>query len=149
MEIKTPAFKNKDFIPDKYTCEDENINPLIEFSDIPEGAKSLALIIDDPDAPTKFNWVHWSVWNIEPNSKYIYEDSFPLGALQGLNSSGYVRYDGPCPPKGDNPHRYFFKAYALDVKLDLPEGSSREELEKIMKNHIIEEAEIIGLYQRK
>ncbi|MEX1014988.1 MAG: YbhB/YbcL family Raf kinase inhibitor-like protein [Candidatus Paceibacterota bacterium] len=148
MEIKTPAFKNKNYIPSKFTCDGEDINPMIEIAGIPEETISLALIVDDPDATHQDSWNHWVVWNIDPKNKYIYENSIPLGGVQGKNDFERVEYGGPCPPKGAKPHRYLFKLFALDSEIDLEEGSKKQDLEKVMENHIIEKSEIIGLYKR-
>jgi Raf kinase inhibitor-like YbhB/YbcL family protein len=143
MQISSPAFKHNEYIPLKYACEGEDINPALAISAIPEGAKSLALIMDDPDAPIGL-WVHWVVFDI-PVAGGIEENSVP-GKL-GITTSGGRGYGGPCPPSGT--HRYFFKVYALDTKLDLNEGVSKSQLEKAMQGHILEKAELIGLYKKK
>lgn len=143
MKITSPAFKHNEYIPAKYTCEGEDINPELSISDIPEGAKSLALIMDDPDAPMGV-WVHWVVFDI-PVTARIEENSVP-GKL-GITNSGRKDYHGPCPPSGT--HHYFFKLYALDARLNLKEGVSKGQLEKAMQGHILDKAELIGLYQRK
>jgi len=142
MEITSPAFKHNEYIPAKYTCEGEDINPAFVISGIPEGTKSLALIIDDPDAPIG-TWVHWVVFDIPPIAR-IEENSVP-GKL-GITNSGRRDYHGPCPPSGT--HRYFFKIYALDTLLNLKEGISKGQLEKTMQGHILGKAELIGLYKR-
>ena len=143
MKITSPAFTHNSPMPSKYTCDGADINPPLEISDIPEGTKSLALIMDDPDAPMG-TWVHWVVFNIEVTGK-IDEDSIP--GTQGYNSFGREDHGGPCPPSGT--HRYFFKLYALDTKLDLKQGSNKAALEKAMSGHILQEAELIGLYKRR
>lgn len=135
-------FGNNEMIPGKYTCQGSNINPPLIISDMPSNTKSLALIIDDPDAPVG-TWDHWIVHNIEPKNS-INENSIP--GIQAKNSWGKNEYGGPCPPSGT--HRYFFKLYALDIKLDLNEGASKKQLENAMKNHIIEKTELIGLYKK-
>lgn len=145
MEIKSSAFQHNKNIPSKYTCDGRNINPPLQFSDIPENSKSLVLISDDPDAPMG-TWVHWIIWNIDPKTTEIAEDSVPGGVIEGTTSFGETGYGGPCPPSGV--HRYFFKLYALDIKLDLPSSAKKEDLEKAMQNHILASAEIIGLYTR-
>jgi Raf kinase inhibitor-like YbhB/YbcL family protein len=142
MKITSSAFKNNEYIPAKYTCEGEDINPELNISDIPEEAKSLALIMDDPDAPMGV-WVHWVVFDIAPTAS-ISEDSVP-GKL-GITNSGKNDYHGPCPPSGT--HRYFFKVYALDTLLNLREGVSKGALEKAMQGHILAKAELVGLYKR-
>ena len=149
LTIKISSFKNGDFIPPKYTCDSDNINPMIEFLNIPENTKSLLLLVDDPDASSGGVWNHWLMWNIEPKTHYIPEDSIPFGAKQGVTSFNKQKYNGPCPPRGSGPHRYFFKVYALDTMLDLPEGGNKADAEKAMAGHIIEQAEFMGLYSRK
>ena len=145
MKIQSPVFGNNQSIPSKYTCDGENINPPIEFVDVPPEAKSLALIMDDPDAPSGL-WVHWTVWNISPSTKGIAENSRFEGAVEGMTSSGKTGYGGPCPP--DREHRYFFKLYALDSMLSLDSSAKKEELEAAMEGHIISSAELVGLYNR-
>ena len=142
MELKSPEFKNNEYIPKKFTCHGENINPALIAEGLSAGTKSLAIIVDDPDAPGG-NWVHWVMFDIPVVSK-IEENSSP--GKQGINDSGRIRYDGPCPPSGT--HRYFFKLYALDIELNLKEGVSKADLEKAMAGHILAKAELIGLYKR-
>lgn len=144
MKITSSAFENNGNIPSKYTCDGEGINPPLNFSDIPASAQSLALIVDDPDAPSG-TFVHWTVWNIDPKSTGIEENSIPAGATQGMTSYGKEGYGVPCPPTGI--HRYFFKLYALDTKLYLPSVRA-DSLEKAMIGHTLDQAEIIGLYTR-
>jgi len=145
MKILSPVFRNKRRIPSKYSCDGENINPPLQFFGVPEEAKSLALIMDDPDAVSG-TWVHWLVWNIDASVLSIAEDSVPLGAMEGVTSSGLAGYGGPCPPLGT--HRYFFKLFALNYKLDLSMDADRRRVEKAMEGHIIGKAELIGLYAR-
>lgn len=142
MQITSPAFVNGGFIPRKYTCQGQDVNPPLVIEDIPAGAKSLALIVDDPDAPMG-TWVHWVLFDL-PLLDRIEEDSVP--GKQGINDFGKRDYGGPCPPSGT--HRYFFKLYALDKMLDLPEGISKKDLEKAMQGHILDQAQLIGLYQK-
>lgn len=144
MQIKSPAFQHHQEIPSKYTCEGENVSPSLVFQDIPPLTKSLALIMDDPDAP-KGIFVHWVVWNLPPEGLVLEEGVKVL--RQGVNHYGKKHYMGPCPPPG-KPHRYFFKLYALDTLINLPEGSSKEQLEEAMEGHILGKAEIIGIYER-
>lgn len=146
MVILTPAFKNGENIPSKYTCDGDNVNPRLEISDVPAEAKSLILIMDDPDSPSG-TWLHWSVWNIDPKTTEIPENSVPQGAVEGMTGFGETGYGGPCPHSGE--HRYFFRLYALDSKLDLPAGASRPELERAMDGHILAGAELMGLYRRQ
>lgn len=142
MRLTSPEFENNSLIPVKFTCEGEDINPKLDIWDIPAGTEELALIVDDPDAPMG-TWVHWVVYNIHIVS-HIKENSIP-GTL-GVNNLGKKEYHGPCPPSGT--HRYFFKIYSLDKKLELPEEINKGELEKAMKGHILDKAELIGLYKR-
>ena len=145
MKILSPVFKNNELIPAKYTCDGEDINPPLTITELPEGTKSLALIVDDPDAPMGI-WDHWIVWNINPSISLIKENSLPEGSVLGKNSFGKLSYGGPCPPLGT--HRYFFKLYALDKELDLTEGATKKELEQAMSEHVLDSAELIGLYKR-
>ena len=145
MKISSSAFQNNDSIPSKYTCDGSDIIPPLNFSDIPAGTKSLTLIMDDPDAPSG-TWDHWIVFNMSPDTKEIKEGIEPVG-LHGLTSSKELLYGGPCPP--DKEHRYFFKLYALDTVLNLSEGSTKREIESSMQGHIIEQAELMGKYNRK
>ena len=142
MNVTSPAFAHNTIIPQQYTCQGQDINPPLTISNIPEGTVSLALIIDDPDAPIR-TWDHWIIWNIQPTAK-IKENSAP--GIQGKNSWGRQDYGGPCPPSGT--HRYFFKLYAIDSTIDLPAGSTKVALEAAMQGHILEQAELIGLYQK-
>jgi len=145
MKINSSAFSEEETIPKKYTCEGEDVNPPLEFKGTPKDTKSLALIVDDPDAPGK-TFVHWLVWNIDPEIKKIEENSVPEGAIQGKTGFGKTEYGGPCPPSGE--HRYFFKFYALDKELDLPSGAEKEDLKESMEDHILEEAQLVGVYTR-
>lgn len=145
MKITSPSFGNNQPIPSKFTCDGENINPELVFSDIPKDTKSLSLIVDDPDAPGG-TFVHWVVWNINPQVTKIEEGSVPQGAFLGTNDFGKREYKGPCPPSGT--HRYFFKLYALSEVLDLNEGATKKQLEKAMQGKIIDKAEIIATYKR-
>lgn len=145
MKLTSPVFEDNKFIPSKYTCDGENINPPLKISEVPEGAKSLVLIVDDPDAPIGI-WDHWILWDISPSISIIKENSIPKGSVQGENSFGKKPYGGPCPPGGT--HRYFFKLYALDKILELSDRTTKKELEKEMKNHILDKTELIGLYKR-
>ena len=141
---KKIAFKNNDKIPKKYTCEGEDLSPPLQFSDIPQGTVSLSLVVDDPDAPSG-TFDHWITWNLPPTKAELKEGE--KGPHQGTNGFGKTGYRGPCPPRG-KPHRYFFKLYALDIKVNLSEGSSKEDLEEAMEGHILAETHLIGLYQR-
>lgn len=142
MKLTSFDFKPNEMIPRKFTCDAEDVNPALRIEDIPENAKSLALIVDDPDAPGK-TWVHWVVFDI-PIMSVIAEHTVP--GKQGRNDFGKKEYGGPCPPSGQ--HRYFFKLYALDEELKLSEGISKQDLLRAMEGHILEQAELIGLYAR-
>lgn len=141
MKITSATFKEGEIIPVIYTCKGKDINPSIQIADIPKETKSLALILDDPDAPMG-TWVHWVMWNISPSTTQIAENSVPEGAIQGKNSWGKNEYGGPCPPSGV--HRYFFKIYALDTILSLSASSKKGDLEKAMKGHILAEGQLMG-----
>ncbi|MEJ2684920.1 MAG: YbhB/YbcL family Raf kinase inhibitor-like protein [Candidatus Sulfobium sp.] len=144
--IASPAFEENGRIPQEYTCDGEDVNPPLNIENVPPSAKSLALIVDDPDAPGK-TWVHWVLWNIPPATTEIKENSVPKGAAQGKNDFGKNSYGGPCPPSGT--HRYFFKLYALDTPLQLGSRSTKYDLESAMRGHIVSQTELIGLYRRK
>ena len=143
LRVTSLAFQSNSYIPAKYTCDGSNINPPLRVDDIPEGAKSLVLIMDDPDAPGG-TWDHWVVWNIS-STGIIEENSVP--GVEGWNSFGKRSYGGPCPPFGT--HRYFFKFYALDAQLALPSGSRKKGVELAMKGHILGQGELVGLYKRR
>ena len=143
MKLSSPAFEYKALIPVKFSCQGESVNPALVIENIPKETKSLALIVDDPDAPMG-NYVHWVVYDI-PVITQIAENSIP--GKQGVNSSGNINYVGPCPPTGT--HRYFFKIYALDKMLGLSEGLAKVDLEKEMQGHVLEKAELLGLYKKR
>jgi len=144
MRITSPVFENNQTVPMKYTCEGPNINPPLNFEDIPFETKSLVLIVEDPDAPAK-PWVHWLVFNIPPTTTKVEEDSIPIGGTQGHANGGTFGYEGPCPPS--NTHRYIFKLYAVDTILDIPQTSDRLIVLDNIKNHIIDKAELTGIYK--
>ncbi|MCL4416737.1 MAG: YbhB/YbcL family Raf kinase inhibitor-like protein [Actinobacteria bacterium] len=146
MKIISSAFENNSLMPSKYTCEGPEVNPPLEFKDVPEDSKSLVLIVDDPDAPVK-TFIHWTIWNIDPKITEIGENSSPKGAIEGITSSGKRGYDGPCPPSGT--HRYFFKLFAIDKMLDLSPSSYVGDIESAIEGHVIRKAELIGLYKKK
>ncbi|MFA6253185.1 MAG: YbhB/YbcL family Raf kinase inhibitor-like protein [Patescibacteria group bacterium] len=149
MQILSTEFKHQQQIPKKFTCDGENTNPPLTFIDVPTKAISLVLIMDDPDVPTHIrpngNWDHWLIWNIPPNTIGVEENTLPPGIV-GINTRGTNKYIGPCPP--DKQHRYFFKLYALDTKLDIPPTTTKIDLLEKMSGHILEQAELIGLYKR-
>ena len=143
MKLTSPEFENNGLMPSRLTCDAENINPSLLVRDIPSSVRTLALIVDDPDA-SMGTWVHWVVFNI-PVTSQIEENSLP--GTQGINSFGGYDYGGPCPPSGT--HRYFFKLYALDTELSLSGKVSKKDLEKAMQGHILDKAELVGLYKRR
>jgi Raf kinase inhibitor-like YbhB/YbcL family protein len=153
MALNAPAFKPDGQIPSKYTCEGDDISPPLAWDGVPQGTKSLVLIIDDPDAPDpkapQMVWVHWVVYNIPPDMKGLPENAskagLPKGTEFGLNDFKKTEYGGPCPPIGR--HRYFHKVYALDITLDL-RRASKSEIELAMKGHRLAHAELIGTYQK-
>jgi len=140
--VTSPAFSNNSRIPKKYTCDGKNVNPPLNIDTIPENTKSLAIIVDDPDAPISI-WTHWLVWNILPTKK-IPEDCKP--GIEGINDFWHHQYGGPCPP--NDTHRYFFRVFALDRLIDLAAGATRRDLEVAIKNHVLAYGHIIGLYSR-
>lgn len=143
MDIISPAFEPGQPIPSKYSYEGQNVSPPLNLKGIPKGTKSLALIVDDPDAPNGV-FDHWIAWNLAPTDNLSEAIETPN---QGKNSYGELGYGGPCPPPG-KPHRYFFKVYALDTQLDLPNGSKKAALEAVIEGHVIAEAELMGTYKR-
>jgi len=151
MEISSSGFKNSQPIPARYTCNDRNASPPLAWSSPPPGTQSLALIVDDPDAPTGI-WNHWVLFNLPADTAGLPEDaskskSLPANAREGVNDFKRIGYDGPCPPDV-KPHRYYFKIYALDVPLDLPAGASRQTVEAAMTKHILAQGQLMGTYQR-
>jgi Raf kinase inhibitor-like YbhB/YbcL family protein len=153
MTLNSPAFQQNGHIPSRYTCEGEDVSPPLTWEGVPTGAKSLVLIVDDPDAPDpkapKMVWVHWVVYNIAPDTKSLPENAgkarLPQGVLLGLNDFKKTEYGGPCPPIGR--HRYFHKLYALDISLDL-KGATKSQIERAMRGHVLANAELIGTYQK-
>jgi len=146
LQITSPVIPPNGMIPSKFTCDGADVSPPLSMFHIPEKTRSLALIVDDPDAPMG-TWVHWVVWNILPGAKEIPENSVPQGAIQGTNDFGKQGYEGPCPPSGT--HRYYFKLYALDASLALKPGATKGQVEESMKGHVLAHAELLGHYRRK
>ena len=146
LVLESSAFKNNEKIPKKYGYKNTNTNPPLTIRGVPQNTKSLVLIVDDPDAmgPAGKIWVHWIIWNIESTTIEIKENSIPNGAIEGKNDFGEIGYGGPAPP--DKEHIYIFKLYALDNKLNLNEGSTKSDIEKSIKNHILAEARLTGRY---
>ena len=149
MQLTSTAFPNGGKIPSKYTCDAENVNPPLSITDIPPGAQSLVLIMDDPDVPKHLRadgiWDHWVVFDIAPSVTRIGENEEPQGT-PGVGTGGNTTYHGPCPP--DREHRYFFKLYALGVRLDLPAKSTKQAVEKAMQGQVLATAELMGRYER-
>lgn len=145
MKLTSPAFVNNQYLPSKYTCDGNGINPILEFTDRPNEAKSLALIFDDPDAPAG-TFVHWVIWNLLPDTAQLDEGALPGGAIVGKNTTGENNYVPPCPPSGV--HHYTFKLYALDIVLNLSPTTDKAGLETAMQGHVLSQAELVGLYSR-
>lgn len=154
MTLKSPAFAHQTDIPKEFTCDGSNVSPALAWTDVPQNAKSLVLIVDDPDVPAPFlplrTWVHWLLYNIPPTvselPQQLAPQKLPQGTLQGKNDWKGTGYNGPCPPFGK--HRYFFKLYALDTVLPDLNQPDKAALEKAMAGHIIGQAELIGIYKR-
>jgi Raf kinase inhibitor-like YbhB/YbcL family protein len=145
MKVTSSAFQEGANIPSKFTCDGGDTSPPLQIADIPSEAKSLLLIVDDPDAPSGL-FTHWMVWNIPPQTSAVGEGSTPKG-VQGTSDFGKSGYGGPCPPSGT--HRYYFRIFALDRELDLPFGSKRAQLDAAMKGHVVAQGELMGRYSRK
>ena len=145
LRIASTAFAGNGLIPTMYTCDGLNVNPPLSISGVPDGTASLILIMEDPDAPTGI-WDHWLVFNIDPKTTLIPEGSVPPGIL-GKGTNGKSAYNGPCPP--DGLHRYIFTLYSLDIKLDLPEGATKNEIINAMNGHVLDHTALIGKYERQ
>jgi Raf kinase inhibitor-like YbhB/YbcL family protein len=147
FEITSPAFAAGETIPVKYTCDGNDISPPLQWSEPPANTQSLALVVDDPDAPVG-TWDQWILFNLPADARELPEQATPPGGAQdGHNSWGRTGYGGPCPPGGT--HRYFFKLYALDIMLDLPAGATKNTLQTAMEGHILAQAELMGRYSRQ
>jgi len=146
MRLSSPTFTDGESIPEKHGYDTENMNPPLRIEDVPASAASLALVVDDPDAqePAGKIWDHWVVWNVVPDIARIETGSTPPGATEGENDFGEIGYGGPNPP--DQEHIYYFRLYALDTKLDLDAGASKEELHEAMETQIVDETELRGTY---
>jgi Raf kinase inhibitor-like YbhB/YbcL family protein len=145
LEITSGAFVGGGSIPGQYSCEGENLSPPLSWAGVPDGTRSLALIVDDPDAPVG-TFTHWLAWGIDPGAGGLAERE--AAPREGRNGFGTVGYSGPCPPPGHGRHRYFFRLQALDVELDLKAGAVREDLERALGGHVLESAELMGGYER-
>jgi Raf kinase inhibitor-like YbhB/YbcL family protein len=148
MIITSSLFDDGGMIPRKFTCDGGDMNPELLVQNVPAEAKSLALILHDPDAPMPTGFTHWVVWNIDPRTSIIKEESIPSGSMEGTNDADRMGYFGPCPPPGA-PHHYHFQLYALDVVLDLPEAASVGALRAKIEKHSIATAELVGVYGRE
>ncbi|MEK7187225.1 MAG: YbhB/YbcL family Raf kinase inhibitor-like protein [Patescibacteria group bacterium] len=146
MTITSPIFQSNEYLHERFTCDGQDKNPPLHIGEVPQTAKSLVLIVDDPDAP-EGNFTHWLLWNISPETKEIDEGKNPDGSVEGKNGSGSVGYMGPCPPIG-RAHHYQFKLFALDTVLDLAPGARQSEVESVIHKHILESAQLVGLYAR-
>src|SRR5436853_5099265 len=155
LTIRSPAFAQGGEIPRPHTCEGNDVSPALEFDGVPQGAKSLALVVHDPDAPDpkapRIDWVHWVLYNLPPGCKElpegVGENALPPGTLPGVTDFKRTGYGGPCPPIGR--HRYFFVLYALDAELPDLGAPTKAQLEKAMEGHIVEKAELVGTYEKK
>ncbi len=145
MKLSSPNFENNSPIPFQYTCQGQNTSPQLDISNVPSEAKSLALLLDDPDA-TNGEFNHWTIWNIPPDTKTIKANVGPSFAVQGQNGASQQGFTGPCPPTGV--HRYFFKLYALREMLDLPTTANKIDLEKAMKGKVIGQVQLMGTYKK-
>jgi hypothetical protein len=155
FKLSSPGFRHNQPIPQKFTCEGQDVSPALKWEGAPAGTKSLALICDDPDAPAG-TWVHWVIWGIPATATGLPEniaktESVPAigGATQGENSGSKLGYGGPCPPRGHGAHHYHFKVYALDMIPALKPGATKRQLEEAMRSHILAMAELVGTYQRE
>jgi Raf kinase inhibitor-like YbhB/YbcL family protein len=151
ISVGSSAFQEGGLIPAKYTCDGNDLSVPLKWAGAPEGTKSIALISDDPDAPVG-TWVHWVMWNIPPAARELAEGvppkaELPDGSRQGVSDFGRPGYGGPCPPSGT--HRYYFKVYALDAMLDLPNSARKADLVKAMKGHVLAEGQLMGKYSRR
>ena len=151
MKLSSTVITDGNLIPKIYTCQGEDVSPPLSWNDAPDGTRSFALIVDDPDAPIG-EWVHWVLFNIPPQSAFLPESvpadsALPSRAVQGINDFGNIGYGGPCPP-GGKPHRYFFKLYALDITLKLKPGATKKQVIQAMEKHILAEAKLMGMYKK-
>jgi len=146
ISITSSSFQAGGDIPAKFACDGTNVSPALQIGGVPNEAKSLVLIVDDPDAPRGL-FTHWIIWNIDPKTTRIAENSAPAAGVQGTNDFGKRNYGGPCPPSGT--HRYFFKIFALDTKLELKPNARRAELDAAMRGHVLAQGELMGRYSHK
>ena len=145
MQLLSTSFQQGGMIPEIYTCKGTNINPELHWQDVPSKTKSFCLLMDEPDAPIG-DWVHWIVFNISATSRALIENAKPAGAMEGVNSWKKNSYGGPCPPSGI--HRYFFKLFALDIMLDAKKSYDKNNLLSTIKNHVLDQAELMGKFKK-
>ena len=145
FDLTSPAFTEGQPIPERFSCDGDNVSPPLDWGSVPEGTRSLALVLHDPDAPSG-DFTHWVGWNIDPIRDGLEEGAHET--VEGANGFGENGYGGPCPPPGHGAHRYFHELFALDTELDLEEGASREQLEDAIEGHVLGGAELIGTYER-
>lgn len=145
MKLESPAFEAGHPIPQKYTCDGENVSPPFLIGGVPAGAQSLVLTVTDPDAPNG-NWVHWTVWNIDPAVGEIVEGVAPQGSVEGMTSFGKPGYGGPCPPTGT--HVYIFKLYAIDTMLPEDPTFDKQKIKDLMRGHVVGKTLLRGFYER-
>jgi Raf kinase inhibitor-like YbhB/YbcL family protein len=143
--LESSAFENAQAIPDRHTCEDEDVSPPLRWTSAPDGTRSLALIVDDPDAPGGV-FTHWLAWALDPAGAGL--DEGEAAPREGRNDFGTTGYRGPCPPRGHGRHRYAFRLYALDTELELGAGAVKDELEQAIEGHVLTTAELVGTYER-
>ncbi len=144
LQLTSPAFEDNQTIPEQYTCRGENINPPLNINNVPPDAKSLALILHDPDA-VGGDFTHWVLWNVPPSAHAIAVNSVSEGAVQGVNGAGENKYTGPCPPTGTGTHHYLFEVYALDKSFNLDPATDKSKLAQAIKNHILIQHTLSGL----
>jgi Raf kinase inhibitor-like YbhB/YbcL family protein len=145
LEFSSPSFDDGEPIPEKHTADGEGSSPQLRWGSVPEGTRTLALIVHDPDAPSG-DFVHWVAWNIDPEPGELGEEAPAPG--EGTHGFGGKGWTGPSPPEGHGPHRYFFDLYALDTELDLEPGAAREQLEEAVEGHVVGRAQLVGTYER-
>jgi Raf kinase inhibitor-like YbhB/YbcL family protein len=145
LELTSPAFDDGDPVPEKHTADGDGSSPPLQWNFVPEGTRTMALIVHDPDAPSG-DFIHWLAWNIDPDPGGL-DEGMPAPG-QGTHGFGGAGWTGPSPPQGHGPHRYFFRLYALDTDLDLEPGAAREQLEDEIEGHVLAEAQLMGTYER-
>jgi len=144
--LQSPFFSHQSSIPPEFTCDGLDVSPALMIDGVPEGTKSLVLIVEDPDAP-RGTWDHWILFNIDPSVRRIEKGGVPSGSVEATNDFGRNYYGGPCPPSGT--HHYFFKLYALDAMLDMPGSARKKDIEQAMEGRVLDKTELIGLYARR